>query len=128
MIRWVSPSRKVILPAHPLFSIDQIREYFRKLSQRLQEPGTHGGEAEEAEGASAEDHETNRLTARVGQEVKALQHILYKFPTTPGGVPDAFLEHREGDVATLEKDGVEEDTDRSRLARLKDAVVYTIDD
>lgn len=106
----------------------QIREYFRQLSQRLQEPGASEGEPEETEGAAAEDRETNHLTARVGKEVEALQHILYKFPTTPGGVPDAFLERREGDVATLEKDGVEEDTDRSRLARLKDAVVYTIDD
>jgi len=108
--------------------LQQIREYFRKLSQRLQEPGAPGGEAEGTAGASAQDHETNHFTARVGKEVEALQHILYKFPTTPGGVPDAFLEHREGDVATLEKDGVEEDTDRGHLARRKDPVVYTIDD
>ena len=108
--------------------MEQIREYFRKLSQRLQDPVAPAGEAEEVEGTSAEDQETNQLTARVGKEVEALQHILYTFPATPGGVPDAFLENRAGVAATLEKDGVEEDTDRSRLARLKDPVVYTIDD
>lgn len=112
----------------------QIRGYFRKVSQRLQDRVAAGRETDEAghaeaEGESAEDRKTNHLTARVGEEVEALQQILYHFPKTPGGVPDAFLDIREGEsVATLEKDGVEEDRDRSRSARPKDPVVVTIED
>lgn len=111
----------------------QIRGYFRKVSQRLQDRAS-AGEPEEGghdgtEGESAEDRRTKHLTARVGEEVKALQQILYHFPKTPGGVPDAFLDIRGGgSVATLEKDGVEEDHDRNRSARPKDPVVVTIED
>lgn len=83
----------------------------------------------ETEGESAEDRKTNHLTARVGEEVEALQQILYHFPKTPGGVPEAFLDIRGGEnAATLEKDGVEEDHDHNRSARPKDPVVVTIED
>lgn len=122
-----------ILPAHHPVA-KQIRGYFRKLSQRLQDRGAAGRETDEArhtglEGESAEDRKTNLLTARVGEEVEALQQILYHFPKTPGGVPDAFLDTRGGgNVATLEKDGVEEDHDRNRATRPKDKIVVTIED
>eukprot|EP00752_Nemacystus_decipiens_P003329 g3080.t1 len=112
----------------------QIRGYFRKVIERLQDrvaagrAVNEGGHAE-TEGESAEDRTTNHLTARVGEEVEALQQILYHFPKTPGGVPDAFLDIRGGkSVATLEKDGVEEDHDRNQSARPKDPVVVTIED
>lgn len=77
------------------------------------------------------DAETEGLTARVTKEVEALQQILYMFPSTPGGVPDAFLE-RSKHAATLTADGVEEllhpssATDRS--GRSEDRVVITVDD
>eukprot|EP00903_Cladosiphon_okamuranus_P012740 g11910.t1 len=115
-------------------SDNQIRGYFRKLSQRLEDRvaagrETHEGGHEETEGESPEDRKTIHLTARVGEEVQALQQILYHFPKTPGGVPDAFLDSQGGEhVATLEKDGVEEDHDRNRSARPKDPVVVTIED
>lgn len=111
-----------------------MRGYFRKLSQRLQDHVAAACETDEAGHAevadeSAEDRKANHLTARVGEEVEALQQILYHFPKTPGGVPDAFLELRGGEnVATLEKDGVEEDHDRKSSARPKDPVVVTVED
>lgn len=76
-----------------------------------------------------EDRKTIHLTARVEEEVGDLQRILYHFPKTPGGVPDAFRDDRAGENAvTLEKDGVEEDHDRNRSNRRKDSVVITVDD
>ncbi|CAM9625049.1 unnamed protein product [Scytosiphon promiscuus] len=76
-----------------------------------------------------EERETEILTARVQEEVSALQGILYHFPKTPGGVPDAFLDNQTAqNAATLERDGVEEDHDRNRSARTRDALVITIDD
>lgn len=81
------------------------------------------------ENRADEDQETKSLTARVQEEVVALQGILYHFPKTPGGVPDAFLDNQTAqNAATLEKDGVEEDHDRNRSARTRDALVITIDD
>lgn len=77
------------------------------------------------------DAETGRLTARVTEEVEALQQILYMFPSTPGGVPDAFLE-RSKHAATLTADGVEELLHPSSAAdgsgRSEDRVVITVDD
>ena len=77
------------------------------------------------------DEQTGGLTARVTEEVEALQHILYMFPSTPGGVPDAFLE-RSTPAATLTADGVEElvrpSSADGRSARSEDRVVITVDD
>lgn len=81
------------------------------------------------ENRTDDDQETESLTARLQEEVTALQGILYHFPKTPGGVPDAFLDNQSAqNAATLEKDGVEEDHDRNRSARTRDSVVITIDD
>lgn len=74
------------------------------------------------------DEETESLTARVQEEVKALRSILYDFPKTPGGVPDAFLDKQAAHSATLERDGVEEDHDHNRAVRTKDPVVIDVDD
>lgn len=117
-----------------ILSQKQIRGYFRKLGQRLQDRVAAGRETDgsghaETQGEPVEDRKTSHLTSRVGEEVEALQQILYHFPKTPGGVPDAFLDMRGGEnVATLEKDGVEEDHDRNRSARPKDPVVVTVED
>ena len=77
------------------------------------------------------DAETDGLTARVTKEVEALQQILYMFPSTPGGVPDAFLEQSQH-AATLTADGVEEllhpSSAADRSARSEDRVVITVDD
>lgn len=62
------------------------------------------------------------------EEVKALRSILYDFPKTPGGVPDAFLDKQAAHSATLERDGVEEDHDHSRAVRTTDLVVIDVDD
>lgn len=129
----MAPKSATIFPSPPPVS-KQIRGYFRKLSQRIQDGvaarrETDGAARAETEGGSAEDRKTNHLTTSVGEEVEALQKILYHFPKTPGGVPEAFLDVRGGeDVATLEKDGVEEDHDRSHSTRTKDPVVVTIED
>lgn len=50
--------------------------------------------------------EMRALTAQVVAEVEILRDILFKIPSTSGGVPDAFLECSE--QSTLDVDGVEE--------------------
>lgn len=150
-----------ILPTSYPVGETQIREYFRKLSERLQKhvsagPETDAGDHGETEGSAGENEaeavetlggterankssgcdgsqtdedRTKQLTTRVEEEVGKLQRIMYHFPKTPGGVPDAFLGDRTGEnAATLEKDGVEEDHDRNLSNRTKDSVVITIED
>lgn len=149
------------LPASYPVGKTQIREYFRKLSERLQrhvaagpemdagdhgetEGGTGENEAEAVEmlgaierankssgcgGSQTDEDRTKQLTTIVEEEIRNLQRIMYHFPKTPGGVPDAFLGDRTGEnAATLEKDGVEEDHDRNLSNRTKDSVVITIED
>lgn len=79
---------------------------------------------------SGEDLETRALTARVEAEVETLRDILFKIPSTSGGVPDAFLECTEH-TPTLDVDGVEElrhsSAQESRSSRA-DAAVVILDD
>lgn len=80
------------------------------------------------EGNETDENRTKQFTDSVQEEVGKLQRIMYDFPKTPGGVPEAFLDDRTREnAATLEKDGVEEDHDRNRSNRTKDSVVITID-
>lgn len=89
-----------------------------------------GSDCGRKKGQAASDAETGGLTARVTEEVEALQQILYMFPSTPGGVPDAFLE-RSKHAATLTADGVEEfhpSSAADRSGRSEDRVVIAVDD
>lgn len=74
--------------------------------------------------------ETRVLTARVAAEVEMLRDILFKIPSTSGGVPDAFLECSEH--STLDVDGVEElrheSAAESRFSRGGEQVVVLDDD
>lgn len=77
-----------------------------------------------------EDSKTRALTARVEAEVETLRDILFKIPSTSGGVPDAFLKCTEH-TPTLDVDGVEElrhsSAQESRSSRA-DAAVVILDD
>lgn len=90
-----------------------------------------GSDCGRKDNQAVSDAETEGLTARVTEEVEALQQILYMFPSTPGGVPDAFLE-RSKHAATLTADGVEEllhpNSAADRSGRNKGRVVITVDD
>lgn len=91
--------------------------------------GAHRG-PEDGNNHSDAIEETEVLTSCVNSEIEALHKILYKLPTTAGGVPDAFLKCNEH-AATLETDGVEElcheSADASRSRRNGERLVIALD-
>ncbi|CAM9392252.1 unnamed protein product [Choristocarpus tenellus] len=113
----------------------QVQGYFRKLIARLQALSPEAfkdpahGEAGQGR-ANQQDQDIGSLAKGVEDEIKTLKDILFRMPTTAGGVPDAFLEC-SSHSATLDVDGVQELSHRSRPAcrnQGKTQTVIALDD